>query len=44
MYSKKTFLGQHLLDDLKISADDIEQALEFCNVEGMAIMSALNVT
>ncbi len=43
MYSKKTFLGQHLLEDLSLSQDDIEQALEFCNVEGMAIMSALNV-
>ncbi|GLX76946.1 hypothetical protein tinsulaeT_02860 [Thalassotalea insulae] len=43
MYSKKTFLGQHLLEDLSLSSDDIEQALEFCNVEGMAIMSALNV-
>ncbi|MCO4798783.1 MAG: HDOD domain-containing protein [Colwelliaceae bacterium] len=44
MYSKKTFLGQHLLEDLLLTSDDIEQALEFCNVEGMAIMSALNVT
>lgn len=44
MYSKKTFLGQHLLEDLSITPDDIEQALEFCNVEGMTIMSALNVT
>ncbi len=44
MYSKATFLGQHLLEDLSITADDIEQALEFCNIEGMAIMSVLNVT
>lgn len=44
MYSKKTFLGQHLLDDLAISVNDIEDAIEFCNVEGMAIMSILNVT
>ncbi|GAA6206227.1 MULTISPECIES: HDOD domain-containing protein [Thalassotalea] len=43
MYSKKTFLGQHLLEDLSLTLDDIDQALEFCNVEGMAIMSSLNV-
>ncbi len=43
MYSKKTFLGKHLLDELSISSVDIDEALEFCNVEGMAIMSALNV-
>jgi HD-like signal output (HDOD) protein len=44
MYSKSSFLGQHLLEDLSITMDDIDQALEYCNVEGMAIMSALNVT
>jgi len=43
MYSKKTFLGQHLLEDLNITANDIDEAIEFCNVEGMSIMSALNV-
>ncbi|MEW6991069.1 HDOD domain-containing protein [Colwelliaceae bacterium 6441] len=44
MYSKKTFLGQHLLEDLSLTLKDIEQALEFCNIEGLAIMSALNVS
>ncbi|WP_448546702.1 HDOD domain-containing protein [Thalassotalea fusca] len=43
MYSKKSFLGQHLMEDLGISSDDIEQALTFCNAEGMSIMSALKV-
>ena len=43
MYSKKTFLGQHLLEDLSLTMDDIDSALEFCNAEGMAIMSALKV-
>jgi len=43
MYSKKSFLGQHLLEDLGITGDDIEQALTFCNAEGMSIMSALKV-
>ncbi|WP_206484096.1 HDOD domain-containing protein [Thalassotalea sp. G2M2-11] len=43
MYSKKTFLGQHLMDDLSLTSEDIDEALEFCNAEGMSIMSALNV-
>ena len=44
MYSKINLIGKHLLDDLSISVDDIDEALDFCNAEGMAIMSALKIT
>lgn len=44
MYSKVNFIGKHLLEDLNISMNDIDEALEFCNTEGMAIMSALKIT
>lgn len=44
MYSKINFIGKHLLDDLGITMSDMDDALEFCNAEGMAIMSALKVT
>lgn len=44
MYAKASFVGQHLLEDLNLTLDDVDEALEFCNVEGMAIMAALNVT
>lgn len=43
MYSKKTFLGKHLMDDLGITMDDINEAIDFCNAEGLAIMSALKL-
>lgn len=44
MYSKVNLIGRHLLEDLNITMNDIDDALEFCNAEGMAIMSALKVT
>jgi HD-like signal output (HDOD) protein len=43
IYSKVNLIGKHLLEDLNISMADIDDALEFCNAEGMAIMSALKV-
>ena len=43
MYSKVNLLGKHLMEDLNITMDDINSALDFCNAEGMAIMSALKV-
>jgi len=43
MYSKQTFLGQHLMEDLGLNFDDIEQAVNFCNLEGLSIMTALKL-
>ncbi|NQZ81717.1 MAG: HDOD domain-containing protein [Colwellia sp.] len=43
MYSKQTFLGQHLMEDLGLSVDDIEQAVNFCNLEGLSILTALKL-
>lgn len=44
MYSKVNLIGSHLLEDLNITMNDIDDALEFCNAEGMVIMAALKVT
>ncbi len=44
MYSKINLIGRHLMEDLDITIKDIDDALEFCNAEGMAIMAALKVT
>ena len=44
MYSKLNFIGKHLMKDLDITLNDIDEALEFCNAEGMAIMAALKIT
>ncbi|GAA5140895.1 HDOD domain-containing protein [Thalassotalea piscium] len=43
MYSKKNFLGKHLMYDLGITMDDINEAIDFCNAEGLAILSALKL-
>ena len=43
MYSKINLVGKHLMDDLNITVEDIDATLEYCNAEGMAIMSALKV-
>jgi len=44
MYSKENLIGKHLMEDIGITMNDIDEALEFCNAEGMAIMSALKIT
>jgi len=43
MYSKKLFVGQHVMQDIGITLDDLDEAVDFCNVEGMAIISALKL-
>jgi len=43
MYSKQTFLGQHLMDDLGLSFEDIDEAINFCNLEGLSILMALKL-
>ena len=44
IYSKKTFVGQHILDDLNISADDIDSALEYCDAKAMELISAFPIS
>lgn len=41
MYSKQHFLAPFLLEKFELSMDDIDESLNFCNAEGLAIMSAL---
>lgn len=43
MYSKKSFIGQHIMEDLGVTFDDLDEALNFCNIEGLSIMSALSL-
>lgn len=43
MYSKKLFVGQHVMQDLGITLNDLDEAVNFCNVEGLAIISALKL-
>lgn len=43
MYSKKSFLGQHIMKDYDISMNDINEAIDFCNLEGLNILSALSL-
>ena len=43
MYNKKTFVGQHIMHDLGITMNDLEQAINYCNSEGLAILSALKL-
>ncbi|MBA6390546.1 HDOD domain-containing protein [Colwellia sp. BRX10-3] len=43
MYSKKSFVGQHVMEDLGITLADLDEAVNFCNIEGMAIISALKL-
>ncbi|WP_077338154.1 HDOD domain-containing protein [Pseudocolwellia agarivorans] len=41
MYSKQNFVMPSLLEEFELSITDIDEALNFCNVEGLTIMSAL---
>ncbi|WP_448212875.1 HDOD domain-containing protein [Colwellia sp. MEBiC06753] len=43
MYSKKTFVGQHILDDLGINAQDIDDALEYCNAKALELINAFPI-
>lgn len=43
MYSKKSFIGQHIMQDLNITMSDLDEAINFCNIEGLAIMAALKL-
>lgn len=41
MYSKQDFVTPSLLEEFELSMADVDEALNFCNAEGLAIMSAL---
>lgn len=43
LYSKKSFIGPELVEKLGLTYDDIDEALSYCNVEAMAIMSVLKL-
>ena len=43
MYSKKSFVGQHVMEELGITLEDLDEAVNFCNGEGLAIISALKL-
>lgn len=43
LYAKKVLISEALLNQLDLSWDDIENAINFCNAEGIAILSALKL-
>lgn len=43
MYVKKNFIGQHILKDLDISMAELDEATNFCNIEGLSILTALKL-
>jgi HD-like signal output (HDOD) protein len=43
MYSKKLLAGQHVVQDLNITIAELDEAINYCNIEGLAIMSALTL-
>lgn len=42
IFQKERLIGQHVLDDLQLSATDLNEAIDYCNAEGLQIMSVLN--
>jgi HD-like signal output (HDOD) protein len=42
MYKKERLIGQHVLNDLGLTSGDLNDAINYCEVEGMQIMSLLN--
>lgn len=43
LYSKKTFIAPHILKDHSYSLADVNEAIDYCNAEGLAIMSVLKL-
>ena len=43
MYSRKLFVGQHVMQDLGITLEELDEAINFCNIEGLSIISALKL-
>lgn len=43
MYSKKSFIDAQVLDSLDITADDIDSALEHCNVKALELLAAFPI-
>ncbi|WP_286265977.1 HDOD domain-containing protein [Thalassotalea atypica] len=43
LYPKIRLIGQHVLDDLGINEQTLNDAINYCNSEGMTIMSILKV-
>ncbi|WDE06789.1 HDOD domain-containing protein [Thalassomonas viridans] len=43
MYAKKHFVGLHILKDLGISMAELDEAVNFCNLEGLSILRALKL-
>lgn len=43
MYSKKTFIGAHVLEDLGLTHEDVDSALEHCNIKAMELLAAFPI-
>jgi len=43
LYSKKNIVGPHIIQDLGITMDDIDEALEYCNAKALELLAAFPV-
>ena len=43
LYSKKTIVGQHILDSLGLTEEDIDGAIEHCNEQAMELLAAFPI-
>ena len=43
MYKKKTFIGRHVLDDLDISPEDVDDCLNYCNEKAVELLTAFPI-
>ncbi len=42
LYQKERLIGQHVMSELELTSEDLNEAIDYCNAEGMQIMSVLN--
>ncbi|REL37470.1 HDOD domain-containing protein [Thalassotalea euphylliae] len=43
LYSKKTIVGQHILDSLGLTEEDIDAAIEHCNEQALELLAAFPI-
>ena len=43
LYNKRTFIGSHILDELEISDEEIDECLNFCNEKAVELLAAFPI-
>jgi len=41
LYRQERLIGQHVLDELNFTSDDLNEAIDYCNAQGMEIMAII---